>query len=237
MTKVINKLVRDKIAKSVQEILGNDQSGHGFDHVLRVRDLALDFAEVEGADKEIVELAALLHDVDDYKLFGKEAAKTLPNARRILTENNIDEETATKVLEIISTMGYGKSLEGIRPTTLEGQVVSDADMCDNGARGILRPHAFGLAHRQVFFDRTIPPPSDSNISPEKYQASKKEHVVQHYFNKLLRIHLILLTDAGRAEGAKRYQTMVEFLRAFFREEKADDWAKYLEEFIKELEEK
>jgi len=226
----------DKISEAVQEILGGDNSGHGFDHVMRVRDLALDFAKLENADAEIVELAALLHDVDDYKLFGQEAAETLPNARRILTENNIDKETSAKVLEIISTMGYGKSLAGIRPKTLEGMVVSDADMCDNGAHGILRPHAFGLTHGQVFFDKTIPP-DDADISPAKYQASKQTHVVQHYFNKLLLIHTILLTDAGRAEGLKRYQIMVDFLRELFREEKADDWAEYLEEFVKGLEAK
>ena len=60
------------IRKQVEDILRNDHSGHGMDHVERVLELSLRFCENEHANKEIVTLIALLHDVDDYKLFGKE---------------------------------------------------------------------------------------------------------------------------------------------------------------------
>ena len=74
-----------KAFEEVRNMLSGEQSGHGFDHVERVYRLALELAEKEGADKEIAGLAALLHDCDDYKLAGEEAAEKLPNARRILT--------------------------------------------------------------------------------------------------------------------------------------------------------
>ncbi|KAF6160841.1 hypothetical protein GIB67_036042 [Kingdonia uniflora] len=50
---------------------GNDAS-HDASHVFRVRDLALSLAHEEGLSSspeamEIVELAALLHDIGDYK--------------------------------------------------------------------------------------------------------------------------------------------------------------------------
>jgi len=55
----------EKINEEVAELLSGDH-GHGFDHVARVGSIALRFARQEQADVEIVELAALLHDVDDY---------------------------------------------------------------------------------------------------------------------------------------------------------------------------
>ena len=56
----------------VYNCLKNDHSGHGMDHIDRVLDLSLKFCKVENANKEIVTLIALLHDVDDYKLVGIE---------------------------------------------------------------------------------------------------------------------------------------------------------------------
>lgn len=65
----------EKVREQVEELLNNDNSGHGMDHINRVLALALKFAEKESANKTIVSLVALLHDVDDYKLFGSENVK------------------------------------------------------------------------------------------------------------------------------------------------------------------
>lgn len=59
----------DKVKEQVSNLLGNDNSGHGMDHIKRVLNLSLRFAEDENAAKKIVSLIALLHDVDDHKLF------------------------------------------------------------------------------------------------------------------------------------------------------------------------
>lgn len=67
----------EEIKKQVNTLLENDNSGHGMKHVERVLNLSLQFAEAERADKNIVGLIALLHDVDDHKLFGKSQAKEL----------------------------------------------------------------------------------------------------------------------------------------------------------------
>ena len=47
------------------------------EHVNRVLNLSLKFAKTERANKDVVALIALLHDVDDYKLFGIESAENL----------------------------------------------------------------------------------------------------------------------------------------------------------------
>ena len=217
------------IEQAVKELL-NANDGHGYDHIQRVRSLALQFAAQEHADSRIVELASLLHDVDDYKLFGEENARGLLNARKILNENHVDEEAQAKVLDIIATMGYSKSLAGIRPTTLEGRIVSDADMCDAiGAQGILRTYAYNLSKGGTFFDKTVAPQIEEKTAGE-YKTAKVEHSAQHFFDKLLKINSILLTAAGKNEGNKRQKIMIDFLAELFREEEAKDWQSLLDSF-------
>jgi len=218
------------IYQDVKELLGGDKSGHGMDHVDRVLKLAVTFAENERADKEIVTLATLLHDVDDYKIFDEEHAKKLLNANTILDKYNIADETKSNVLNIIRSMGYNKYVEGVRPDTLEGMIVSDADMCDAiGSIGILRTHAYALSKGNVFFDKDVQPVNES-INAAEYKTSKNSHSVQHFFDKLLRIPAILMTDFGRSEGEKRKMIMVSFLRELFQEEDSQEWKKYLESF-------
>lgn len=216
------------ISDEVRNLLAVDKSGHGMEHVDRVLQLALLFAKSEGADTAIVTLAVLLHDVDDYKLFGQESADGLLNATRILRQHNVDSETSSAVLDIIKTMGYNRYLEGVRPSSLEGKVVSDADMCDAiGAIGILRTHAYALSKGNEFFDKTIAPIHET-MSAEEYRAQQKTHSAQHFFDKLFKIPAILMTESGKKEGAKREAIMVHFLDELFNEENAPEWSKYLQ---------
>ena len=52
----------------VKKVFENEYSGHDYFHTLRVFKMATRIAEKENADVEIVQLVALLHDVDDFKL-------------------------------------------------------------------------------------------------------------------------------------------------------------------------
>lgn len=193
--------------------------------------MALRFAKREQADTTIVELAALLHDVDDYKLFGEESAKDLTNANRLLDKYGIDGDSKQRILDIIRTMGYNKHLDGIRPTSLEGKVVSDADMCDAiGAEGILRTHAYALSIGNSFFDPNMSPESRVKDA-SAYRVVRKGHSVQHFFDKLLIIPSIMMTESGKEEAAKRNQIMVDFLKELFRENDAIEWQDALDNVV------
>lgn len=211
------------------KILDRDNSGHGMDHVNRVIKLSLKFAEDESANTEIVTLIALLHDVDDYKLFGAEAAEKLPNAKKILDDCNFDEATKKQVIQAIKTIGYSKRLQGIFPSTIEGKIVSDADMCDGmGATGILRCFQYHVAHQGVFFDRNIYPKLDMSVA--EYKAKDSGTAVTHIFEKLLKLKDLMLTKSGQKEAMKRHDFMVDFLRHFFEEEDVPEWVEYLENY-------
>lgn len=73
-----------EVREQVAALLKHDNSGHGMDHIDRVVKLSLRFAVQEKADQNIVSLIALLHDIDDYKLFGEDHSKKLINARALM---------------------------------------------------------------------------------------------------------------------------------------------------------
>lgn len=227
----------EEVKKLAFELLSGDSSGHGADHVLRVYDLALKFAETEGANQEIVALAVLLHDVDDYKLFGKESSENLTNAKKIMSSTNINNNTQEAVLDIIRTMGYSKYLKGIRPTSLEGKIVSDADMCDAiGANGIVRNIVYAVSGKGsgIIFDKNTYPNVD--ITHEQYNSGKENHstnsAINHFFEKLLKLKDLMMTESGKKEAIERQQIMVDFLKHFFKEENAPEWIVFLEKFLK-----
>ena len=223
----------EQVKDKIKALMEDDKSGHGIEHVERVFMTAMDLAEAENADKQVVGLAALLHDVDEYKIFGLEAAKNLPNARRIMRECNIDDAMQAKVCEIISTMGYSKALNGIRPQTLEGKIVSDADMLDvMGAQAILRSLTYQLAQGgSPSFDRSIFP--DDEVTYDTYMTAKtaSNGFVKHFFDKLLKLQSMLFTQAAKKEGKIRHEFMLSFLREWFREERAPEWNEYLERYL------
>ncbi len=225
----------EKVKEEVIKLLGSDNSGHDMPHINRVLTLALKFAEEEKANIEIVALIALLHDVDDYKLFGFENAENLYNAKRIMETAKVSEEIKMQVLESIKTIGYKKRLEGISPLTIEGQVVSDADMCDTmGSSGILRVHTYCMKNGKPFFDRNIFPIEDMKAG--KYTRKCADTSVCHIFEKILKLKDLMLTESGKIEAIERHKIVVDFLYHLFEEENAYEWKEYLDKYLKEREE-
>lgn len=223
----------EEVKKQVYTLLNDDNSGHGNDHINRVLKLSLNFAESEKADKNIVSLIALLHDVDDYKLFGEEDAENLTNAKLIMNRANVPENIQIKVLSSLKCIGYSKSLKGFRPKTIEGMVVSDADMCDAlGVTGLLRAYTYSLKNGKPFFDRNIFP--IENIAAEKYTKRCADSSVCHIFEKILKLKGLMMTDSGKKEAESRHQIVVDFLFHLFDEEDAPEWTEYLKNYLKEL---
>lgn len=220
----------EEVKQKVYELLNNDNSGHGMEHINRVLDLALKFAKIENANKDIVALLALLHDVDDYKLFGMNNAQNLTNAKKIMSDSNIDKNIQEQVCLALNNIGYSKRLKGCCPTTIEGKIVSDADMCDAlGANGILRVYTYSMKNGKPFFDKNIFPLE--NLSADKYTSRCADSSVCHIFEKILKLKNLMLTDAGKKEATNRHQIIVDFLYHLFSEENVPDWIEYLDNYL------
>ena len=238
------------IEARVEELLSKDQTGHGFDHTKRVREMAVRFANDsikngESVDVEAVEIAALLHDVDDYKLVAKDAAETLENAQRIMVEAGCGKQMRLRVIEIIQNMGYSKALKGIRPLSLEGQIVSDADLCDAiGITGIMRAYQYAIekAFRKglnmsigeegsMIFDPNVKPNLELTYNEYTDDDSSTDSFINHFFEKLLIVPDFCTTKASRNEVRFRFEAMVNLLYNFFEEDGYSEWVDYLEKYL------
>lgn len=180
-----------------REVFSGDSGGHDFDHTMRVYRTALRIAEAEGADVELVSLAALLHDVDDHKL-SPDTCQELGRAKKFLHSCDLPAERTQAVLEIIAKISFSG---GQIPNSLEGKCVQDADRLDAmGAVGIARTFAYGGSKGRRIYD---PAGEDKSTS------------VQHFYDKLLRLEALMNTETGRKAARDRHAYMEAFLVRFF----------------------
>ena len=199
--------------KFIKEIFQNDFSGHDFFHSMRVYRTAINIAEAEHADLEVVALAALLHDVDDRKLSPMTAEKK-ENAARFMRSQNVPESEIRQVCQIIDEVSF-KGTDSVRPSTPEGKCVQDADRLDAlGAIGIARTFAYGGNHNRAIYDPELPPRTAMNQA--QYYSSKSTSL-NHFYEKLFLLEGMMNTETGKAIARKRTQYMQQFVDEFLNE--------------------
>ena len=206
-----NELIA-RAAEYVKEKFENEYSGHDWFHTLRVFKTATRIAEAEGADVETVQLAALLHDVDDRKL-SPETYEDKANARGFLAAEDVDESKIDEICRIIGEISFAESCV---PSTLEGKCVQDADRLDAiGAVGIARAFAYGGNHNRLMYHPDIAP--KLNMSKEEYIKSNST-TVNHFYEKLFKLTDMMNTDTANAIAKERDAYMKDFIAEFL-----DEW--------------
>ena len=88
----------DNALEYVEEVFKTDYSGHDYFHTFRVYKMATNIAIKENADLEIVQLAALLHDVDDVKL-SPETSRNKDKAKHFLINNGVNESIVEEICQ------------------------------------------------------------------------------------------------------------------------------------------
>lgn len=204
----MNKInIIEETLKYVKEFFESDFSGHDFYHTLRVYNLAKTINEKEGGNKEIIELAALLHDVDDYKLVG-EQQEEFYNAKTFLRKYNYPEEKIKEICHIISQVSF-KGKNTITPDSLEGKIVQDADRLDAiGAIGIARTFTFSGNHN-------LPMHIPDSIPQVDYGIAKT--TINHFYEKLLKLKKLMNTNTAKEIAEHRHQYMEKYLEEFYLE--------------------
>ncbi|KAI7249971.1 hypothetical protein KC345_g11695, partial [Hortaea werneckii] len=176
-----------------KEQLGQDTTGHDWFHTDRVRNTAALIAQMERADVLVCTIAALLHDVADEKLNPSKEAGLL-KVHNWLAGHLPDEAACKHIMEIIETMSFSGG-GGAPMSTLEGQVVQDADRLDAlGAIGITRTMVFSGAKGRPVYDPEVPVRDES--LKEEYRNYSKGTAVNHFYEKLLKLKDLMNTAYG-----------------------------------------
>ncbi len=183
--------VTDAAMEYIRTLFSDNCGGHDVEHTLRVYRNALLIAEYEECDLDIVALAALLHDVDDHKLFQTE---NNANARAFLTGQRVEDDRIETICQAINAVSFSRN-RGRVPDTIEGRIVQDADRLDAiGAVGIAHTFAYGGEHGRSL-------------------ASS----FQHFYDKLFLLKDELNTASARRIAEDRHAFMVIFLDQLKRE--------------------
>lgn len=206
------RLIEKTISFSKQ-YFAEESSGHDWFHTERVYRMALKIAMQEGADCNLVGVAALLHDVDDRKI-SPNTAETKSNTVRFLTQQQCSEAWIQKVVTIIDEVSF-RGTDSVIPSTIEGKCVQDADRLDAiGAIGIARAFAFGGNHHRQMHNPDEAP--TMGMDAETYYSASGT-TINHFYEKLLLLKDMMNTRTAQEIAENRDAYMRNFLNQFFGE--------------------
>jgi uncharacterized protein len=203
----------------VKEKLSGESSGHDWYHVYRVWKNGKHIAEIEGGDSFVVELAALLHDIADWKFNDGDETIGGKVSREWLEFLKLEKETIDHVCEIIDTSSFkGAGVEN-KIKTLEGKILQDADRLDAiGAIGIARAFAYGGSKNKEMYNPDVKP--EFHTTSEQYKNNKSS-TINHFYEKLLLLKDLMNTNTAQKMAEERHQFMELFLSEFMKEWKSN----------------
>lgn len=206
--------VLEAVRQFSQSKMGDDETGHGFDHIQRVVGLADRIAQsYPAADRLETLTAAYLHDVIDEKLVSDTVAASA-EVRQFLVDQAFSTAQIDAIFLIMDNMSYHKTLDGTaKPLPLEGQIVQDADRLDAiGAIGIARAIYFGGHFGEKIYDPAVQP--RTQMSHAEYRNLNNETIINHFYEKLLTLKDLMNTDAAKQLAEHRQQVMLDYLAEY-----------------------
>lgn len=195
--------------------LSDDSSGHDWWHIYRVWQLAKTLYKTEQGDLFVIELAALLHDIADWKFHETEEAG-LDEVRKWLNSQNVESTVSKKVIEIIANVSFKGAGVKDKMISIEGKIVQDADRLDAiGAIGVARTFAFGGK-----FGNQMHNPNEKHQMHNSFSEYKKLKgtTVNHFYEKLFLLKDRMNTKSAKKIASERHQFMELFLNQFY-----DEW--------------
>ncbi len=206
-------------ADMIRSRMTGDATGHDWWHVDRVRRTARRIAIEEGADPDLSELAALLHDVADWKFHDGDDTAGPRAARDWLQSLQAPAEVIDHVCTIIAEVSFKGAGVKTEMSSLTGRCVQDADRLDAiGAIGVARAFAFGGAFGRAMYDPEHPPELHADFAAYK---SKGGPTINHFYEKLLLLKDRMQTPTGKRLAEERHRFLEKFLDQFYREWNAD----------------
>lgn len=207
------KEIIKKTTEFVKKGLKNGESGHDWSHTERVRKMAVKIAREEKADVFIIEMAALLHDVFDFKFFDENVARK--KIERYLKQFNLDGKIDENIKSIVANISFKGAKVKNKISTSEGKIVQDADRLDAiGAIGIARVFSYGGHTGRALYEPKVKPVFHKTSSEYK---KRKSTSINHFYEKLFLLKDRMNTKTGKKMAIKRHKVMERFLKDFFAE--------------------
>lgn len=216
-----NSEIISKTELFVKDKLSSDASGHDWWHIVRVRNLALKIASKEEGNAFIIELAALLHDVADWKFNNGDELIGGRVAEKWLKDCKVNEGIISEVVHIVNHISYKGANTPIGLLSLEGNIVQDADRLDAiGAIGIARTFAYGASKNRPMYEPDIKPSIHNSF--EEYKKSVNP-TINHFYEKLLLLKDRMNTQTAKEIAESRHLFMEKYLEQFYKEWNSDDF--------------
>ena len=174
---------------------GTERGAHTYDHTKRVYVIAIKIGETLGANLRILSVAALLHDVG--RPFEKEtgishAIQSGVMSRQVLRNLGYNESEIEQVIQVIRTHRFSENLQ---PTSLEGEILSDADKLDAmGAIGVYR---------------AIAQATTTGVGIEGF--------LKHANEKLLKLYDLMQTEPAKEMAKERHEVLSNFVKQLINE--------------------
>lgn len=199
----------------VKVALAGAETGHDRFHTYRVWKTACHIADNEPADRFVVELAALLHDIADSKFNDGDEEIGPRKAATFLKAQGVSLEIVDHVENIVRNISFKGGNQPQEFRSSEMDIVQDADRLDAiGAIGIARTFNYGGYKNREMYNPEIKP--KLNMTKEEYKNSSAP-TINHFYEKLLLLKDRMNTKTGKAIAEHRHQFMEQFLDEFFEE--------------------
>ncbi len=214
----ITKSIINKVEAEAKKFFRGASGCHDWTHIERVKNLALKIGEKEKADLQILEIAALLHDIGRKKEMKNKGLFCHAEyggkiARKILKQYALNNNIINNVIHCIETHRFRNNLI---PETLEAKILFDADKLDSiGAIGVARDFLFAGSSGS----KTLYTGNEKKLARKikNYSYTKEDSALLEYEVKLKHIKNKVLTQAGKQIAKDRHRFMVNFFKRFAKE--------------------
>ena len=208
--------MKDNIAivkARAKKLFINASGSHDWDHTLRVSRLCERIGHVEGADMNVLLIAAYLHDIgrscqDASNGAVCHAEKGARIAQPIITDLPLSKKQKENIVHCIITHRFRGNHA---PKSIEAKVLFDADKLDAiGAIGVARAYLFAGELGARLHSPEI------NVEEAK-SYSKDDTGYREFKVKLNKIQNKILTGEGRKIAKERHSFMKAFFKRFLEE--------------------
>lgn len=215
----MSEIIENTIA-FVKNELKNSEGGHDWWHCYRVWKMAKKLAEGEDVEMEVVELAALLHDIADSKFYDGDEEIGPKKALAFMMNQGISIKIQAKVIDIIRQISF-KNKNNLPNKSMELKIVQDADRLDAiGAIGIARTFNYGGYKNRSIYNPEIKPVL--TMTKDEYKRSEAP-TLNHFYEKLLLLKDLMNTERAKRIAVERHEFMESFLKQFYKEWEAKDF--------------